>query len=156
MNLHIYANPETYYPNKYIFNWIGGEHIRLIRNSGNPEVYFKAIKEFRDYLIRRNYPKDEIQVQMENSSYLQRTFWLRDVAKKADDFTEDEKTNRIFVHNIPGRHFLIRLAKDAWKIAFPDPYFRPKVDYIVFRGTTLKRITQKHNKAILSATSGGV
>src|SRR5690349_6797230 len=63
MNLHIYANPETYYPNKYIFNWIGGEHIRLIRNSGNPEVYFKAIKEFRDYLLRRNYPRDEIQVQ---------------------------------------------------------------------------------------------
>jgi len=133
MNLHIYANPETYYPNKYIFNWIGGEHIRLIRNSGNPEVYFKAIKEFRDYLLRRNYPRDEIQVQMEKSSYLKRTFWLHGAAKKEDDdFFEDVRTHRVFVHNIPGRHFLVRLAKDAWKIAFPDPNFRPTVEFIVF------------------------
>ena len=91
---------------------------------------------------------------MEKTSYLKRSFWLLEKNKVADDFTEDEKTLRVFVNNIPGRHFIVRLAKDAWKIAFPDPYFRPKVDYIVFRGKTLKRITQKHNKAVLSATSG--
>ena len=152
MNLHIYANPETYYPNKYIFNWIGGEHVRLVRNSSNPQVYFKAINEFRNYLIRRNYPRDEIQMQLEKISYLHRSTWL--LAKNRSDDTDfmDARNHRVFIRNIPGRHFLVRLAKEAWKIAFPDERFRPKVDYVVFRGKTLKRITQKHNKAVLAVT----
>src|SRR5581483_3334762 len=38
-NLHIYTDPGTFYPIHYVYNWIQGENIRLIRNSSTEQAY---------------------------------------------------------------------------------------------------------------------
>ena len=171
MNLHLYANPETYYPKKYIFNWISGENIRLIRNSSNVEAYTEAIQAFRDYLERRNYPRDEIQSQLSKRSYGERQSFfektsthLSDVCPIPDlrfgeskDHARFVKDVNIYVRNIPGRHFLQRLAQKAINLIEPPRYkevqTRVNTHWIVLRGFSLKKASQKHNKKVLESMS---
>ena len=54
-NLHIYTDPSTFYPFHYVYNWIQGENIRLIRNSSSIENYEWALNRFKQFLFRRNY-----------------------------------------------------------------------------------------------------
>jgi hypothetical protein len=173
MNLHIYSDPESYYPHKYIFNWIGGENIRLIRNSSNHVVHDEAINRFREYLTRRNYPKDEVQAQLVKKSWLDRDNLLKEKKKEDDEnpfaITRNTQfaarlsdncrfieTNDIFIHNIPGRHFLHRCLNNVWKIINKDPPrfvdTRHRMNVVVYRGNTLKKQCQKHNKALLKSS----
>jgi len=59
-NLHIYTDPSTFYPFHYIYNWIQGENIRLIRNSSTPLDYEKSLNDFKQFLVRRKYGQDLI------------------------------------------------------------------------------------------------
>src|SRR5579864_3138034 len=59
-NLHIYTDPSTFYPFHYIYNWIQGENIRLIRNSSTQEDYHKCLSDFTHFLSRRGYHNDLI------------------------------------------------------------------------------------------------
>jgi succinate dehydrogenase flavin-adding protein (antitoxin of CptAB toxin-antitoxin module) len=54
-NLHIYTDPSTFYPFHYVYGWIQGENIRLIRNSSTEERYKYSLGEFKKFLLRRNY-----------------------------------------------------------------------------------------------------
>ena len=54
-NLHIYTDPSTFYPFHYVYNWIQGENIRLIRNSSTELGYKRSLDRFRQFLFRRNY-----------------------------------------------------------------------------------------------------
>jgi hypothetical protein len=54
-NLHIYTDPSTFYPFHYVYNWIQGENIRLIRNSSRREDYNDSLKDFTIFLSRRGY-----------------------------------------------------------------------------------------------------
>jgi hypothetical protein len=59
-NLHIYTDPSTFYPMHYVYNWIQGENIRLIRNSSTEEAYKHSVNKFREFLFRRNYCEDKV------------------------------------------------------------------------------------------------
>ena len=54
-NLHIYTDPSTFYPMHYVYNWIQGENIRLIRNSSLKVDYKNSLSQFKQFLLRRNY-----------------------------------------------------------------------------------------------------
>ena len=60
-NLHIYTDPSTFYPFHYVYNWIQGENIRLIRNSSSPAAYERSLYDFKKFLLRRNYSQDLIE-----------------------------------------------------------------------------------------------
>ncbi|GBB94531.1 hypothetical protein RclHR1_23730001 [Rhizophagus clarus] len=59
-NLHIYTDPSTFYPFSYVYNWIQGENIRLIRNSSSSDDYDRSLREFRKFLVRRKYSEELI------------------------------------------------------------------------------------------------
>ena len=69
MNLHIYTDPDTFYPPSYIFNWIQGENIRFIRNSSNEIEYNRVLNAFIKYLKRRNYSKNIIIQKINKNNY---------------------------------------------------------------------------------------
>jgi hypothetical protein len=54
-NLHIYTDPSTFYPFHYVYGWIQGENIRLIRNSSTEFNYKHSLGLFKQFLLRRNY-----------------------------------------------------------------------------------------------------
>jgi hypothetical protein len=60
-NLHIYTDPSTFYPFHYVYNWIQGENIRLIRNSSTSEDHEQALQAFKTFLLRRNYAEEQIE-----------------------------------------------------------------------------------------------
>ncbi|CAG8776349.1 10340_t:CDS:1, partial [Rhizophagus irregularis] len=60
-NLHIYTDPSTFYPFHYVYNWIQGENIRLIRNSSSPAAYERSLYDFKKFLLRRKYSQDLIE-----------------------------------------------------------------------------------------------
>ena len=68
-NLHIYTDPSTWYPFHYVYNWIQGENIRLIRNSSDIKSYQDTLVLFRDFLFRRKYCERQIQ------NFLQKNTW---------------------------------------------------------------------------------
>lgn len=69
-NLHIYTDPSTFYPFHYVYNWIQGENIRLIRNSSTPEDYQKSLQDFKMFLVRRKYGQEFID-QFVNLNYFE-------------------------------------------------------------------------------------
>ena len=54
-NLHIYTDPSTFYPFRYVYSWIQGENIRYIRNSSLEVEYLDTLDKFRTFLFRRGY-----------------------------------------------------------------------------------------------------
>lgn len=63
-NLHIYTDPTSHQPEKYTFNWINGENIRLIRTNSSLKTYNIHLTRFKQYLLDRNYPIDIINKQL--------------------------------------------------------------------------------------------
>jgi hypothetical protein len=59
-NLHIYTDPSTFYPMHYVYNWIQGENIRLIRNSSTEDGYKNSLNKFKEFLFRRNYCDEQV------------------------------------------------------------------------------------------------
>lgn len=60
-NLHIYTDPTTFYPFHYVYGWIQGENIRLIRNSSSENAYKHSLDLFKQFLFRRSYLADTIE-----------------------------------------------------------------------------------------------
>ncbi|CAB4445838.1 unnamed protein product [Rhizophagus irregularis] len=60
-NLHIYTDPTTFYPFHYVYGWIQGENIRLIRNSSSDNAYKHSLDLFKQFLFRRSYLADTIE-----------------------------------------------------------------------------------------------
>ncbi|CAG8601609.1 11703_t:CDS:2, partial [Diversispora eburnea] len=73
MNKHIYTDPQTFYPPKYIFNWIQGENIRLIRNNDDYKTFLNALQSFKYFLSRRSYPNDRINEKLLLNDYRDRS-----------------------------------------------------------------------------------
>jgi hypothetical protein len=76
-NLHIYTDPSTWYPMHYVYNWIQGENIRIIRNSSTIESYNDSLKLFKEFLYRRNFLKQKIELQLDLNNYEDRIALLR-------------------------------------------------------------------------------
>jgi hypothetical protein len=85
MNKHIYTDPHTFYPESYIYNWIHGEHIRLIRNCINSDLYNKNVNQFIEFLKRRNYSINKINKQLSITNYDDRNKWMTKKAKEKAD-----------------------------------------------------------------------
>jgi hypothetical protein len=76
-NLHIYTDPSTWFPFHYIYNWIQGENIRLIRNSSEPEAYLSSLELFKQFLFRRGYCASLVNTQLQFNTFADRNALLR-------------------------------------------------------------------------------
>src|SRR5829696_7440779 len=54
-NFHIYTDPSIFYLFHYVYRWIQGKNIRLIRNSSTESNYKHSLGLFKKFLLRRNY-----------------------------------------------------------------------------------------------------
>jgi len=97
MNKHIYTDPSTFYPSKYIYNWIHGENIRLIRNCDKESDYDRHVNDFIDYLKRRNYSDNIIKKQLAITNYKDKKSWMTKKEKK------EENNNYIMIENDENR-----------------------------------------------------
>ncbi|CAB5381736.1 unnamed protein product, partial [Rhizophagus irregularis] len=111
-NLHIYTDPSTFYPFHYIYNWIQGENIRLIRNSSTSTAYDQSLLDFKKFLHRRAYGQDLVEKFCSLNYYGDRCELL-DGAKphktrnNARDINQDNHRNRyITVRNNGSRPLL--------------------------------------------------
>jgi len=103
-NKHIYTNPNTFYPFRYIYNWLEGESIRLIRNSSNEKDFIFALDSFKRNLLTRDYNVDKVEYFISKRPYSDRPHLLKNIQR--DD---DNKSMRIFVKNMPHRPIITKL-----------------------------------------------
>lgn len=85
MNKHIYTDPNTFYPESYIYNWIHCENVRLIRNCSNSDLYNKNVNQFIEFLKRRNYSINKINKQLSITNYDDRNKWMTKKVKEKSD-----------------------------------------------------------------------
>lgn len=105
LNKHIYTNPKTFFPFKYIYNWIEGESIRLIRNSTYDLDYELALSSFKSNLLNRGYNEKHVDYFLNKRSYEDRVSLLR-TSFKPDN---DEKSVRLFIKNNATRPIIAKL-----------------------------------------------
>jgi hypothetical protein len=82
----------TYYPAKYIYNWIHGENIHLIHNCDKRINYDRHVNEFIDFLTR-NYSLQKINNQLSITSYNEKKRWMSKKEKK------ESKNNYVMIKN---------------------------------------------------------
>ena len=148
MNLHLSTHPDTYSPSKYVYSWLQGEHIRLIRSSSRYEDYKLALSKFTRNLQRRNYDHNLIQVELGKNSFSERSSLL---VYPRPPREEAALTKRLFIHNIYGRSFIAKMVKRAYKLAncLSSPMNRPTANFIVYRGVNLQQKVERNNKMLL-------
>jgi len=110
-NLHIYTDPSTFYPFHYVYNWIQGENIRLIRNSSTDEAYDSALYRFKQFLFRRNYCESLVDKFVALNSFDDRAALLQGEKphQNKDGLGKDVKSNRyVIIRNEGSRLILTR------------------------------------------------
>lgn len=148
-NLHIYTDPSTFYPMKYVYNWIQGENIRYIRNSSNEMVYKKTLEKFKEFLLRRNYLEKQIQRFVALNQYEDRNELLEGL-KPHDNRKEKRKgktDNRyIMLRNIGTRNLMTHAVRiiSANDI---DPDSAQLIP-VVTRGKSITTVLNKARKII--------
>lgn len=145
-NKHLYAHPSSYYPDRYIFNWINGENQRLIRNSSTETSYIEALSNFTSHLLSREYPLDIAKAQLEKHSYSERYQLLYPSSESSKDTT---KSKQVYLKNIPGRHLIEQLGRDIVRLNGDSTPFT----WITLKGSNLLGEVSKHNKEALSSST---
>jgi hypothetical protein len=107
MNKHIYTNPKTFYPIKYIYNWIHGENVRLIRNCDKRSSYDRHVNDFIEFLKRRDYPLTRINKQISKTNFDDKESWMKKKTK------EDNKNNYIIIENDENRNIITDNTRDV-------------------------------------------
>jgi hypothetical protein len=148
MNLHLYACPDSYYPDSYKFNWISGENIRLIRNSSSRAVYEDAVKSFKSFLLRRQFPESRVLSQLSKVAYSDRQRYLVGDIHKPQALLPPA---RVFVHNVPGRHMVSRRATAAYNRAGTTFTTPSSLRVVTYRGYNLDAVSRRLTKAVLSS-----
>jgi hypothetical protein len=153
MNKHLYTDPETYFPNKYIFNWINGENQRLIRNSSLQSHHQTAQDHFTKYLICRNYPERVIKEQLQLHSYEERGILLHPLENdQPSDIDSSIKETRIFLSNISGRAKLEQFGRNIVQSMYNTnkvKYENYKTTWVIYRGSNLRDELNRYNRQIL-------
>jgi hypothetical protein len=150
MNKHLYTDPATYFPNKYIFNWINGENQRLIRNSSEESHHRQAKNNFIKYLKQRHYPEHVITKQLQLHHYEERHHLLRSHTDLLDDATSVAR--RIFLSNINGRDKIENFGRSIvhhLSLIQPLDYENSPVQWITYRGSNLRDELNRYNRLIL-------
>lgn len=146
INLHLYTDPNSYAPYRYRYNWIIGEHIRLIRTNSTKVTYTSNLRKFKSNLSKRNYNKQKFDCLIKRHNYNDRTSLLTKVSD------EDKSDPKIIIKmpNIPGRHLLERYFKNIMQkynsIESQDPF---RLTFVVTAGKTLLNSLEDHNKGKL-------
>jgi len=153
MNKHLYTDPETYYPPRYIFNWINGENQRLIRNSSNSTSHKAAQEKFINFLIHRGYSEHVIKEQLQLHTYDDRHQLLY-----GDHNNQEQETNNIkfYLNNIPGRdkveYFGRSVIRNTMRLK-PNTYENMSVTWVTYRGSNLRDELNKYNRKILQSST---
>jgi len=144
-NLHLYTNPSTFYPRNYVWNWIQGENIRLIRNNSEFSSYDRALNDFIHFLTRRQYPSSIIQRQIAKTKFEERERLLEPVQKKS------RSGHLIKVANTASRPIVTRLVRRAIRLyntLYPER--RQEVSLLVTRGQSLQTTTTRSRRKVLT------
>jgi len=144
-NLHLYTNPSTFYPRNYVWNWIQGENIRLIRNNSEFSNYSQALNDFIHFLTRRQYPPTIIQKQIAKTKFEERERLLEPVQRKP------RSGHLIKVANTASRPIVTRLVRRAIRLyntLYPER--RQEVSLLVTRGQSLQTTTTGIRRKVLS------
>ena len=144
-NLHLYTNPSTFYPRNYVWNWIQGENVRLIRNNSEFSNYSKALNEFIHFLTRRQYPPTIIQRQIAKTKYEERERLLEPVQRKP-------RSGRLIkVANTASRPIVTRLVRRAIRLYNSlYPTRKEEVSLLVTRGQSLQTTTTRLRRKVLT------
>ncbi|ORY88372.1 hypothetical protein BCR41DRAFT_376179, partial [Lobosporangium transversale] len=141
----------TYYPRKYVFNWINGENQRLIRNSSQSSFHTHATAQFAQHLLNRNYPSHVINNQLRLHSYDERNTLLYPAPSSQKN---DTIIKKMFLHNIPGRDKLEQfgrmILRDIHTLK-PARYENTQTTWIIYKGSNLRNQLNTYNKKILQS-----
>jgi len=142
MNCHIYTDPCTFYLWNYIYGWLQGENIRLIRNSTSSNDYLKSVDDFRSWLSNWRYNIDIINSQLSKNSFEDRQAIL---SGSADN--NNSPSHFLLVNNFSARIMINDLFRYVVKEVNDEKL--PKT-LVVKKGTNLISIMNKvHHKSSL-------
>jgi hypothetical protein len=148
-NLHIYTDPSTFYPMHYVYNWIQGENIRLIRNSSNDKVYENSLTKFKEFLLRRNYCEEKVNHFLSLNYFDDRAQLLRGGKPHQQRvFRNDNNNNRsVIVANNGSRPLITKAVRILNNLASilnaTDVQFQP----VVSKGTSIISVMNKTRKS---------
>jgi hypothetical protein len=148
-NKHIYTDPSTFYPYHYIYNWIQGENIRLIRNSSQPEDYEKALKDFKQFLIRRKYSKPLIDRFVELNPFEDRDELLRHEKPHALRNKKDKEQGNIqylAVRNSGSRPLVTKAINVIDRFCHTLELIDFRIQPVVTQGSTVIEVMNKAKK----------
>jgi hypothetical protein len=153
-NPHLYTDPRTYNEEHIVYNWIQGECVRLCRNSTTKVDYDRAIDNLRRCLAKRKYPREIVEAQIGKTNYELRSNYLVIENNIEIDITgaPDDLQTRIFIDNIPGRHWVKKYLKDYIKFLkeYHHEHTFPEIQIVVKKGRTLMDIINTSVKRVLS------
>jgi hypothetical protein len=148
INKHLYTDPSSYYPDRYIYNWINGENQRLIRNNSDISSFENAQSAFIEHLLHRNYPKNIISKQLDLHSFEERDDLLYPrVQRKVDK----ELPFLVIQENFPGRHIVENFGRQLVK--YTPLHSTKNVTWVTKKGTTILNVLNKFNRKSLRSNS---
>ncbi|CAI2195575.1 7279_t:CDS:1, partial [Funneliformis geosporum] len=147
-NLHIYTDPSTFYPFHYVYNWIQGENIRLIRNSSSNNNYELTLNRFKQFLIRRKYLEYDINRFIRLNPYEHRSRLLLSEKPHIDEATLElresiNKRRYIMVQNTGARPILVKAIRYIANFDQTEP-FTP----VVRKGKSIISVLNKARKHV--------
>ena len=155
-NLHIYTDPTTFYPFHYIYNWIQGENIRLIRNSSKKEDYEKTLSLFKEFLLRRNYCDKLIDNFVELNYFEDRDDLLNGRKPHEQRKPKDKRLDNhrpVIVYNDGCRPFITRTNGILNHLFDALVVTDTKIDSVVSKGKSIGGILSKIRRDFKDASS---
>ena len=145
-NRHIYTDPDTFYPWHYIYGWLQGENIRLIRASSYRDDWLSARLQFVNFLKRRNYDEKLIKEILDKNDHNERAKFLHTKEREAD--------NNIYltISNTPERPMITRLfreVKNDWSMVMKDNNL-DNIIPVVTKGTSIMATMNKARRKVIN------
>src|SRR5215204_4217539 len=148
-NRHIYTQPDTFYPWHYIYGWLQGENIRLIRSSTLRTDWLVAREQFVNFLKRRDYDINIVKEILVKNDHDNREELLESKER------EDDVNTYLTVPNAPVWPMIIKLFKEVktdWSMVTKEYNFE-KIIPVVTKGTSILVTLNKARCKVISDTS---
>jgi hypothetical protein len=147
-NLHIYTDPSTFYPFNYVYNWVQGENIRLIRNSSTQSDYAKSLDDFKRFLIRRKYSLEIIDRFVQLNYFEDRDELLRHEKPHKDRLVRkpDGNTRYVAVQNSGTRPLVTKAVNTINNLCHTLEVTDITIKPVITQGITVVSVMNKAKK----------
>ena len=148
VNKHLYLHTSTWHPHNQKLSWITGENVRHLRNNSNEYAFNKSISQFKQYLIRREYPKDIIEKYLKYNWKDRELFLLRPIPK------DEQNIFRVYTPNTPERILLTKYMHSFFVVMKEQLHLDEyKLSIVFTRGQSLFNYTRRQNMKNLATPS---